>query len=180
MVYGCVLEGAEGALRGLLGRQALAFGRATHPVRRLRGVAAAVVAGGGAGDTAWLLEAPAGRRPRTRAPHGSPPPTGPDPPGGTPIAHAARVVDRGAQRVEPAGGGDAVHDPACGLPGAALTLQRAEGHRGGLTDRGAQPGGDRGVDRLLCQHAGNAYGPLWRPHLQGAAGAGAGGVPGSL
>ncbi len=46
--------------------------------------------------------------------------------------------------------------------------------------RRPQPGGDRGADRLLPQHAGAAHGPLGRPELPRAAGPGAGARAGRL
>ena len=59
-----------------------------------------------------------------------------------------------------AGGGDAVHDAACGLPGSAAALLGARRRRGGVSRGGASSQRDRRVDWLFRQHARLAHGSV--------------------
>jgi hypothetical protein len=71
-----------------------------------------------------------------------------------------RIKELGRDRAR-----DAVHDAARGVPGAAVPLQRAGGHRGRRADRRrVRP--SSGPDRLLRQHAGAARRLVGRSELR--------------
>ena len=89
-------------------------------------------------------------------------------------------TEPGAGRVEPARGGDVVHDAAGGVAGAAGTLQRNGRRQCGESDRGTHAGGDAGVDRIFCEHAGAADEAERGGKFSGVVAAGERGVSGSL
>ncbi len=70
--------------------------------------------------------------------------------------HHRRSADIGAEGAEPARTGDAVHDLARCVPGAAAPMERPGRHCRGRADRGTKPTGAGRADRLFHQHAGAA------------------------
>ncbi len=156
LVHGHPRPRARRALRGGGRPAAPAAGTArgaAHPVRRLRGVAAALDGGGGAGGRAR----PLARRPRRPA-------RGARAAGRPAAPRRAELPRRRARRpaaagpVErPRGGGaalrgDALHAPPRRLRRAALPPHRAARPRGGLAHRRPHARRDRGADRPLRQH----------------------------
>src|SRR5829696_2533000 len=93
---------------------------------------------------------------------------------------AERGVEPRVAGVEPARRGDLVHGVARCLCGVAEAVHGTGRHRGGITDRGAQPWRGGRTDRVLCKHAGDAHGREWRPELPGVAGAGEGSGAGGV
>src|SRR5262249_47559791 len=73
LVVGGVAAQPAGLLQGTYHRQRRCIARVAHPVRRLRGVAAALATGGGAGGAARLLAGPARRGPADARPPRRPP-----------------------------------------------------------------------------------------------------------
>ncbi len=162
--------GAGGALRGVLRRPPLAPRGAADPARGPCPLAAPLALGGGAGRAARLLEGAARRRASgAGAAHGSPALGRPERAEREPDSRPAAGAGGGAAPARPGTGGDAVHDPARGLPGVALpshgarrpvrrhALRRADQGRAGAAHRG------------LHQHAGAAHAPLRGAPLHHAA-----------
>src|SRR5215217_7109905 len=130
---------------------------AAGAVRGLRGVAAGVAEGGGAGGAVVVVEGEAGGGPRSAGgADGSTEAGGAGVPGRERGGEAVVGVEREVEATEPAGGRDAVHDAAGGLPGAACALQRTVGRGGGLSGVGTDDEGGGRAHRLLREHAGGA------------------------
>ena len=165
LVIGRAEARAHGAVQRLSPGRAVAAAGVAGAVRRLCAVAAAVAAGRGARAAAGVLAASARRVADAGAADGSAAPGGGELPGRVRQIRSPGVADAFAQGARPARGRDAVHDAARGLPGPALSLQRAGGHRGRGADRGAHPAGAGGADRVLRQHAGAARRPVGRAEL---------------
>ena len=155
---GVLVARAGGALRGVRRGAAARRCPSCRPVRRLRGLAARA----GSRARCWSAQLAYWRQRLAGAPRcWSCPPTGRGPRCGPAAAHvaggaAAASLAAALRGARPARGGDAVHDPAGRLPGAAGALHRAGRRRGRHADRRPQPAGDRGADRLLRQHPGAA------------------------
>ncbi len=154
---------------------------ARGPVRRLRLLATAVALRRGARGGAGLLEGAPGRLGSGAGPALRPAAAGgPDLRGGQPPVLSAGGAGRPHPRLLPGARGDALHDPAGGLPGAPLPHLRADRHLGRDSCRGPQSSADRGPDRVLRQYPGAADRPRRRSHPAGAAGPGAERGPGGL
>src|SRR5579864_1720297 len=156
-------------------RQGGEAGLGADPVWGLRGVAAGVAAGGRVREAAELLEgAGGGGAADAGAADGSAAAGGADAPGGAGNGGAAAGGGGGAARGEPAGAGDAVHDAAGGVCGAAAAVYGGRGRGGGDGGGGAAAGRDRAADRLFREHAGAAGGSTGGPDVSGVLGAGSG------
>ena len=152
---------AGALLRGVRGRAAVPPAGAAGPVRRLRGLAAAVAPRGGARGAAALL----GRSPGGRAAgRWSFPPTG----RGRPCRRTAGgqiFLEMGAElseRLEATSrrlGVTPFMTLLGGLRRAPVPLLGPDGRRDRQPDRQPEPRGDRGPDRLLRQHPGAAHRP---------------------
>src|SRR5581483_1567455 len=129
LVDGGVGAGIYGVVWGLFGRSAFATGGIADTVCGLCGVAARVAAGGGAGEAIGILEAATGGRTRSGTSNGPGAAGGAELPGSHRECGNKPGLVGGVKRVEPAPGGDTVHDPVSGLQGIAEPIQRAEGHR---------------------------------------------------
>ncbi len=179
-----VRELARALRRALRGRAVAAAG-AAGPVRRLRGLAARLAAGERlcAGQTRLLARASGRRAAVAGAAHRPAAAGGADLPRRGGVATALRrSCRRACAALGPAGGRDAVHDPAGGVRRCCCRACSGQDDVArGLADRRPQPAGDRGADRLLPQHA-RAARPTCRaiPTFRELLGAGAGGHAGRL
>ena len=164
LVAGGLAAGAVGALRGVLGRPAVAAAGAADPVRRLRDLAARVAARGDAGDASSPSGASAsperrrcsscrstgrGRRCRPRAARGC-------------RCAWTRRTGGGSAPLS-AGGGARPCSWCCSPPSRPCSpaTTASDDVAGRHADRQPQPRRDRGADRLLRQHPGAAR-PTWR------------------
>src|SRR5215472_5531967 len=82
-------------------------------------------------------------------------------------------AERGVGGAGEEGRGDAVHDAAGGVGGAAVEVQRAEADAAGDAGGGEEPEGAGGAGGVLREHAGGEGGGERGGELRGAAGAGA-------
>src|SRR5262249_12767876 len=112
---GGVVPEVGGPLRGALRRAACALAGFARAIRRLRGLAAAVAAGGSAGSTSGLLEAALGRPPAPGVARGPPAAGRAEFSGSETFLRAPSAPDPGPDSPQPSGGSHAVHDVAGGI-----------------------------------------------------------------
>src|SRR2546430_873799 len=140
---------AGNALRNILAGRARSFTRVADPVRRLCRLATSVVAGGGFGDSALLLDEAAFRCFCTRTAHRSTSSRSSELPRRKTIVGIHQGLYRSASGPQPQGGSHSFHDLAGGLSNPAPLLQRTRGHCRGYANRRTNPLRDRGTHWLL-------------------------------
>ncbi len=181
LVHGPAPERADGAVQRLRRGPSRRPAGAAGAVRGLRGLAAELARGRGAGTAGGLLEGAARRG--TAAAGAASGPSSPgraELPGWAPPAEPAGGPHALAGGLRAARGADAVHGSHGGVPGPPGPLHLARRRGGGHAHRQPHPDRGRAPHRLLRQHPGLPRRPVGRPCLRGLGPAGARFGPGGL
>src|SRR5882762_1732417 len=173
LVDPAVAPRARNSLRGIFRGPAFSVGGAADPVCRFCRVAVRLASGRGPGEATRLLEGTTegGSSAAGVAERASPPRIA-ELPRRKRNGRVPAVAAQAPGGFEPRGGSEPVHDAAGRLPDVVVPLLGPGGHPGWLTNCGPQPAGSRGVDWLLCEHAGLAGRSVRQSEVPGAVGAG--------